>query len=711
MAQTSNRSSWVSSSAVEVPSNRATTRGGLWGRRLAAWGLEAGLVWGSIALPWYLTQPAPMQTQQPIAPSSLVRAAATEGAARPERAAAATSLRDAGTAGNRWHWLWILPVAMVASQLYTLRASGQTFPKALLRLQVTAAHNASPTLPRIVVRELVGRWGSPLLLAYGLSVAGWGIGIVPTMAVLTLLQGSTALFSRTGRATYDYWAGTQVVMIQTWERQDAAQPVPTYETGGLSALVLVPGTAAPQAGQRWSGLGHWRSLVNRGIGIGLGVGAVVALVGFGSHLNQRRPQPAAAPSDDVFLALVDQLSQGNQTLAARQATTLALASTQDPRAVRLLVDLLSQSQDAAFLRTLQQGLVTLGPPALPPLRQLNQTLANDLKALPPDQRPQTALRQQAVQQTINKLLLVHGGRLADTRLSHTDLSQVIDGPAAFTLVLEQQTLAGLDWRNASLLGARFRKSRFFDPGDDGRLDTGDDLITDFSGSDLTAASLVNAWVRRGQFRSASLLRANLSNIRAELADFTGANLSSAQLIQADLTRATLDAASLVGADLTNAQLSQASLQGSRLQRATAAGGSFAQADLTAASAVDADFSEADFTNAVLAGANLKGSRLQQANLAGADLRQANLTGADLRQVQLQGAELAGADLTATQFAPLATAAPDSFITIPSPTTVQGQLAGVDFSETLNLPPDQLGYICSQGGMHPGCNATSPPRSR
>lgn len=716
MAQSANQSSWMPSTAV-VPLGNATERRSLWWRRLVAWGLEAGLVWGSVAIPWYLTQSATPRLQQQRAAQTLIENApafeadATLQATPTSSPNSRVDPEDLGTA-PRWRWLWLLPVAVCATQLYGLRTTGQTLPKTWLGLKVIDAQGDPPTGPQILVRELAGRWGSPLLLTYGLHLAGWGVGVGPAAMLFTLLQGSTSLFNRTGRATYDYLAGTQVVMVAAGNQPRASAPTTTDETGGLTALVLVPGATTPAAGYGWQlRLGHWWPWARRGLLIGLGMGGVVALVGFGSRFAPQYAQPTAAPSDDVFLALVDQLSQGSQTLAARQATSLALASTQDPRAVRLLVDLLSQSQDAAFLPTLQQGLITLGPSALPSLCQLNQTLANDLKALPPDQRTEVALRQKTVQQTINKLVLVHSGQLAGTRLSHTDLAQVIDGPAAFTLVLEQQTLAGIDWRNAGLLGARFRKSRFFDPGEDGHLDTADDLTTDLSGSDLTAASLVNAWVRQGQFRSASLLRANLSNIRAELSDFTGANLSSAQLIQANLQQAVLEGASLVGADLTNASLHQSSLEGSRLQQVTAIGASFIQANLTAADAPDADFSEADFTDAVLAGANLRGSRLQQANLTGANLEQANLTGANLHQAQLQGANLTGADLTNTQFAPTDAIGSDSFIATTPQAGARGQLTGVNFSEALNLAPDQVDYICSQGGIHPACNILSPSQSR
>ena len=98
--------------------------------------------------------------------------------------------------------------------------------------------------------------------------------------------------------------------------------------------------------------------------------------------------------DRLFLALVENLSLNAETFTDKQAAALALASTEDPRAVTLLVDLLAQSGDPGLLDTIQQALVTIGPPAVPHLQRLNLTFANDAIALPPDQRliPQLRLR-------------------------------------------------------------------------------------------------------------------------------------------------------------------------------------------------------------------------------------------------------------------------------------------------------------------------------
>jgi uncharacterized protein YjbI with pentapeptide repeats len=713
-------------------------------RRLIAWGLEVGLVAGSAALPWGLGEALRQSSGAETVPLNGAVTAVQGAIARPLGWSRYQLVREVPPLTNLlWFSAVVLPVAIAGSQVYGLATQGKTWPKGWLGVQVMADHTSPPAwalparlAPRpaagqrglpglgpVAVREL-GRWGVPLAGAYLLWV---GSGLFPNragLAGLTLAAGlgagATCLGDRGRRAWYDRLAGTQVVLLrggQLPDRYVADRYVPaegesaaedatptlanpplvgltTEEYGGLTAIVLSPAESAQVLAPQ-----GWR----RHLPLASALGGIVLLGGLGAlWLDRRLPPTQGSGSDALFLALVENLSQNATSFGDRQAAALALASSQDPRAIPLLVDMLAQTGDPALLDTLQQALVTLGSPAIPPLQRLNLALANDLLALPPEQRLGPQLRQRTVKRTLAKILVLHSGQLNGADLSGTQLGYVVDGPDTFTLVLENQHLAGVSWRNAMLFGARFRKAKFFDPGPDGRPDTFDDWVSDFSGSDLTEASLVAAHLRHAVLRNTSLLRANLSNAQATYADFSGANASSAWLIAADLSHSRFDGTSLVGADLTDANLSGASLVEARLRQAHLTGADLAGADLSRADLAEARLDDANLTGANLAQANLSASQWPGAILAGADLSGADLSGADLSGANLSGADLSGANLAGASFFVAERSQPQSFVAVlTEPAPAQG-LVGVDFSKALNLRGEQLEYVCRQGAIHPSC---------
>ncbi|MGB3199963.1 MAG: pentapeptide repeat-containing protein, partial [Nodosilinea sp.] len=621
-----------------------------------------------------------------------------------------------------WFSALVLPIAVAGSQAYGLATRGKTWPKAWLGLQVVGDNRSAPGARATAVREM-GRWGGPAVAAYGVWLASGAFPSLPWLVGLVGMGGvgaiAVGLRRPSHRAWYDRMAGTRVVELRGGLLPTRYSPSPasangygdssveslalssrplvgltTQEYGGLTAIVLSPEDSAQVLG-----LKGWRYYlpVVGGVLVGVGVLAVLEMLWLARRLPLGRDS-----NDALFLALVENLSQNATSFSDRQAAALALASTEDPRAIPLLVDMLGQTDDPKLLDTLQQALVTLGPPAIPPLKRLNLALANDLLALPLEQQRIPQLRQQTVKRTLAKILVLHSGYLNQVDLSGTNLGYVIESPDAFTLVLEQQNLAGVLWTNAVLSGARLRKATFFDPGADGRSDTFDDWITDFSGSDLTEASLVAAQLRYSLFRSTSLLRANLSNAIAPYADFTGANASSAWFIAADVRHGRFDGTSLVGADLTDANLSQASLVEARLRQASLIATQLTKADLTWADLSEANLREADLSEANLRQANLSYSWLSGANLSGANLAQANLEGANLEGTVLTGAALAGANFAGVQFVSAASVPADSFVVTVAESNTDQALAGVDFSKALNLQADQLDYLCGQGGIHPAC---------
>lgn len=719
MAQTSH-SKPISAqvSADRVPGRMRTSRSLAW-RRLAAWGLELGLLVGSVALPWSLGEAVrsrPVVETVPLNPGvvGLQNAIARPlGLPRQRLVAEVPPLTNV-----LWFSALVLPVAVASNQIYGLATRGKTLPKAWVGLQVVAIERSVPGMRAAIVREM-GRWGVPAAGAYGIWLASGAFPSLPWLAGLALIGGIGAAVwghQPSHRAWYDRLAGTRVVVLRggvlpvrhspdsddddSCEAKVLALPsgpllgLTTEEYGGLTAIVL-----SPEESAQVLGLKGWQQHLPV---IGGVLAGVVVLAGVGVLWLDRRLPAASDNKDALFLALVENLSRNATSFSDRQAAALALASTEDPRAVPLLVDMLAQTDDPRLLDTLQQALVTLGPPAIPPIQRLNLALANDLLALPLDQQLIPQLRQRTVKRTLAKILVLHNGNLNQVDLSGTNLGYIIESPDAFTLVLEQQNLAGVVWRNAVLSGARFRKAKFFDPGADGRRDTFDDWITDFSGSDLTEVSLVAAQLRHTIFRNTSLLRANLSNSIAPYADFSGANASSAWFIAADIRNGIFDGTGLVGADFTDANLSQASLIEARLRQATLTAANLAEADLTGADLSEANLSEADLSAANLRQTNLSYSRLRGANLSGANLGQANLEGANLEGIVLSGANLAGANFAGAQLSPSAPMPGDGFVATVAEPDTSSALTGVDFSKAVNLQADQLDYVCGQGGIHPAC---------
>lgn len=756
MAQTSPPQPMATPGSAERLKGVLSNRHSLALRRLVAWGLEVGFLVGAAALPWGLGEVVRQRVESPMVPLNPVSQMVQEGAARGIGRPRSRLIQEVPAATNLlWFSAVLLPAGLLGIHLHQLAKTGKSWPKRWLGLQIVALDNGMPGYRAALVREVVGRLGCPLGAAYlvglGSGTLVTGVAGVGTVLVCALGLGATGLTRSSRRALHDYLAGTKVLLLRggqlpvkhpvdSTDAQTATVDLApdgtvsalgpqtalvrptvataahrlfpfaqaqlltmTQEQGGLQAIILSP-LEEGQSQQRWPQW-PWRA-----VALGLAGLSLTLVLGYGLR-RQALVSSALAPrpqaSDDLFLALVENLSLKANTFRDQQAAALALASSQDPRAITLLVDLLAQTEDPALLDTIQQALITLGPPALPHLQRLNLTLANDMVALAPDQRLLAQLRQRTVKRTLAKILVTHSGSFQNVDLSGTNLAQVSHGPDAFTLVLEQQNLAGIRWHQAVLSGARLRKAIFFDPGPDGRPDTFDDWTSDLSRTDLTAASLVAAQLRHSRFYQSSLLRANLSNAQAQYADFSGANASSALFIAAEANQAQFQGTSLAGADFTEAQLTQANFTEARLREATLAGANLTEALLSRADLKAANLQGSTLVGANLAGADLSNSRLTQANLENANLEQVNLQNADLQDTVLTGANLAGANLRGAVFF-TATAPPSGgFIAALTEPETGNALAGVDFSKTQNLDVEQLGYICQQGGLHPQCGRGAP----
>ncbi|NJO44140.1 MAG: hypothetical protein HC835_00020 [Oscillatoriales cyanobacterium RM2_1_1] len=684
----------------------------LWMRRCGAWAVEISLVAVSGLVPLTLgsmvNRPPQSVPLNPILRTTTNGVAAALGLPVRDRRPQVTSLTN-----FFWSGALLLPLGVAGWQLLLLSRTGQTSPKRWFGVQVVNRYRVPPTLLQGLYRESIGRWGIPLGAAYGI----WRLtGAFPSLLILTGLSGlmilADGLVARRfrGRTGHDLLAGTTVREAGLRFNNN---PFTSYdwanEPEAVRTLVFTPKRRNfPVDLWAWMRQHPGITLVTVS---GLSMAAVLGTfagtqVYIQSQANRREFKHQ---DNEVFLTLVSKLSpDATKDVAQRQAAILALGTLNDSRAIPLLVDFLAQETNPALLDVTQQALVSAGPETLPYLRQLNQSLKNELESLEfgtnTPAKQLTAKRQQSVQRAIAKLLTIHSGSIEGVDLSRIDLGQTPAGTAQFTLVLSNIDLSGLNLRSSLLDHANLTDSNFYSAGDDGRFGTFDDWITDLSGADLTEANLTGAFLQRVDLKRTNLLRATLNKADLTDADLTGANLSSAQLIGANLGNAQLAETKLAGADLTNAQLSQANLETARLIKVKAQGAEFINTNLQEAGLQEADLAGADLSGADLSGADLSFAQLTGADFKNVNLQDANLQNADLSLINLAGANLKNTDFNGAKFSvTLPGEATDSFIQATGTNPQSNRLQRVNFTKARNLTPSQISYICNQGGIHPDCS--------
>ncbi len=728
-------------------------------RRLSAWTIEVSLIVVSSAIPWSLGQQANHAFKGTPVPLNPVVVATQETIAQtlaiprrqPDRLVAPLT-------NLLWSSALLLPLLVVGWQLHALGKTGQTLPKRWLGLQVVDAAGMPPGLARSLLRELGGRWGVPVGMAY---LVWRYTGAFPDLLILILLigalmtvAGSVALSDRHRRTVHDRLAGTYVLGANTNQRRRNPAPnqptrqwqytVPGYpqitvdtintadptaatadwrdlqEQAAITSIILAP--EIPRRQGLWAWMRQHPGLTLLIVLLSSLTAVLGTVVGTQFYIqgqtNQRELQNQG---NEVFLTLVRLLSPTSDAgTDERQEAILALGAlnaggqVREPRAMPLLVDLLSQETQAPLMETLHQALVSTGPPALPYLHRLNRTLRNDLSSLrfTAEQEAQalTLTRLQATQRAIAKILVLYSGQIHNLDLSQVNLSQTVSPLAQFTLNLDKVDLAGVQLRGAALVGASLRGSRFYGAGDDGRWGTFDDWIADLSGADLKEADLAGAFLSHARLKRSNLMRSNLQKADLAGAQLTGANLSSADLSRANLEQAILEQASFTGADLGNANLTQANLHGAQMSQVKALGAQLPLANLTASDWQGADLSGANLQRSHLQRANLSAARLAGADLQGAQLQFARLHHADLSLADLRGANLEDADFYRVVFTQPTTAASSEFVRPASDASLSTIVQGVNFAKVRNLNQTQIDYICQHGGIHPQCWAP-PSRSQ
>lgn len=685
-------------------------------RRFAAWAVEVSLIISSALVPYALgayTNSLGLSKQVPLNPVL----AKTEAVIASKMGLRVEESRSVPPLTNiLWAAALVLPVMVLSWQLLLLATTGSTLPKRWFGVRVVSSSGLPPGMWRVVLREIVATW-IPVAIAY-LWCASVGFPSLSTFVGLSCFlmfaEGTSARFQRQRQCLHDLLAGTYVI--------DANRVIPVGGRLSTKRVTSVNGnrtrnfdadvvtTIIVSENHPQPSFTSWirqHPILTLMLVSLLSVAAALATVAGNKIYQQQVKQRQQNQQSDEFFALVKQLSFNAATISERQQAIIALAALNDPRAVQLLVNLLTQETNPVLLDTIYQAIATTGLRALPYLQRLNQSLSNQIETKrsqtsTPDLQL-TAQRLQATQQVIANILQVYSGKLYGVDLSNVNFSQTLtDSPFSFSLMLDNIDLSGIRLRSANLNYASFQNSRWRSAGADSRWDTADDVVADLSNAQLKAANFTNANLSRVLLNRSNLIRATLNNTNLAGAKLVAVNLSSAQMIAANLRNANLEDASLTGADLGAADLTSANLSAARLGRVNAVGVQLQSANLSASEWQGADLSAANLSRANLQNADFSATQLRGVNFHDAQMQNVRLRNTDLRQADLRGANLAQADFQGAIFYRSPTNASEQITPLPPPDAPSTLVAGVDFSTAKNLDAKQLAYICVQGGRHPRC---------
>ncbi len=682
-------------------------------RRFAAWAAEITLVVTSGLIPFGIGVYANSRSDLNRVPLNPVLVVTERAIARPLSLPVSYGIRNVAWPTNiLWTIALLAPVTLSWWQLYLLAKTGSTIPKRWLKVRVVNEQGKPPGLGAVVIREGVGRWTVPISIAYLLwrySFAFPNLGLFTFLSLLMIVGEGIGLPSRRGRrALHDQLAGTYTIDALLASNRQAQSAGGNDEAEEWQEGEDLAADQTNQSPNLWRRIQQNPNLTLFGVGLTSMTAVLATLIGTQVYIQIQQSQRATEKINrQQFDELRKQLTPNSGvTNEQRQSAILAMGGINEPQSIKFLADLLVSETNPSLLDTIQQALTTVGPQAIPELKNKNQFLVSELESVGSTASKERELRQgrlQRNQRTINKILSVYSGKIEGIDLSSTQLGQSgTPGSSFFNLVLDNLDLSGVKLKSANLNQASFKGSRFRGVGEDGRWDTYDDAIADLSQAQLQQANLTDAnlsrvLMNRTDLSRATLNRANLSNAR-----LFDAKLNSTQLVGADLRNAVLEKASLTGADLGDAKLNEANLYGARLGRATAIGTQLSFANLTNTDWQGADLSGAYLDRANLSNANLSATRLAGAVLRSAQMENVNLQNADLSLADLRGANVAGADFKGAILAPSKQDPADQFVQTPDLGSVSAVVQGVDFSQAKNLDAKQLAYICTQGGIHPRC---------
>ncbi len=678
-------------------------------RRVAAWIAEITLCALSGLVPFGIGAYTNTKTNMERVPLNPVLVAAERTIAYPLALPVSYGTRNVAWSTNfLWTIAILAPLSLSCWQWYLLAKTGSTTSKRLFGVKVVTEKNQPPGFRAVLLRE-GSRVALPISVAYMLWRYTFLFPNLAFFAVLALLMSLAEAMGfpmlRQGRSIHDRVADTYTVDAtipfnpSLLRRSNKSKWGQKDEEAAIESIVVTPQN---QEKDIWVWMRQNPSLTLLGVALLSMAAVLTTLVGTQIYIQTQENQKALNQNNSKqFLALEQQYYANSG--ADKQNTVVALGTLKDRQATKFLVGLLVKENDPNLLKSIQQALVSIGHQAIPELKRMNLLLERELDSLPSNQTREREFREKSLyanQQAINKILFVYNGKTNGIDLSRIKLSQNDSTKnSGSSLALEKVDLWGIDFKYANLDKASFSGSRFRGPGEDGRWDTYDDWITDFSQAQLKQADLSGANLSRVLMVRTNLSRSNLNKANLSGARLVGANLSSATLAKADLRNAVLENASLTGADLGEAKLNDADLYGARLGRVVAIGTQLSNANLIKTEWQGADLSSAYLDRANLSDANLSATRLTGAILRSSNLQNANLRNADLSLADLRGANLAGADFQGTILSQRQQNPADKFVETPTTGIQSAVIRGVDFSQVKNLDDNQKAYICTQGGFH------------
>jgi uncharacterized protein YjbI with pentapeptide repeats len=671
-------------------------------RRFVAWTVEITLFIASGLVPYALGSYVNYRTNVQRVPLNPVLVVTEKAIARPLALPINYGIRNVAWPTNiLWTLALLLPTSLTAWQLSLLAKTGSTTPKRWFAVRVVNQEGTAPGFSAAIVREGLGRWTVPVSAAYLL----WRYSFIfPNLTLFTSLTMLMILAEAMGwpaqrprRSFHDQLAGTYTI--------DAVSTVIHPGEELTTNENAVDSSSTPEPTPTIS------RKINPNISLFLvGLTSMIAvlstLVGTQIYIQTQESQRRSEQTNSQkFLALIKALNPNNGvTNEDRQRAILGLGSIDDQQSVKLLVDLLVKETDSKTLDNIQQALINVGFKAIPELSRMNQFLAKQLESIGKSQNGETRQNQLILtQQVINKILAIYSGKIHNIDLSNSRLGwQEFGKKSSFNLVLNNLDLSGIVLTSANLQRANFQDSRFRSVGKDGRWDTYDDVIADLNNTNLKQANLSKANLSRVSMSRSDLSRANLNKANLSYTRLFGSNLSSTKLVGTNLRNAILENASLTNADLSDANLTEANLYAAHLVRVSAIGTQLAYANLTNTDWQGADLSEAYLDYANLNNANLSATRLTGASLRSANLENTNLRNADLSRADLRDANVTGADFQGTILFVAKQNPADQFVETPDLGSQNASIQGVDFSKAKNLDPQQVAFICTQGGFHSRC---------
>ena len=693
-------------------------------RRLSAWVLEVALITGSAVIPYRIGAYLKAHTQGETVSLNPVLAKVEKTKLRMFTWSSSSELTQQVPPLTNFWWsvALVAPMLLTGCQLYLLAKTGQTSPKRWLGIKLVTSTGSPPGWGKIIVRELIARYGLSGVSAYviWLVVGAYPHGSIFGLLFTLVLISEKAMATNSDRycALHDIVAGTiavdakkgvtiytkvprnppqspqaPIIEVQNYPYTPNQLRSHNYLTVEESHQNIV--VYRPPATERFN-LWLWMrshpgitllSVTSAGI-----LSVLATVVGTQIYVQtQTNQRQVKTDNNQVFLSLVNRLSAtASDPLTERKSVILALARLDDPRTIPLLVDLLAQETNPAILDTIQQALVTIGTESLPHLKRLNQSLSPNL-----NRETQIDHANLTVANLIAKILNIYSGQLEQVDLSQVHLAAIKQTNPTFTLSLAQKDLSGIDFSGAILNQADFQESQFFRP-------SNHKSIANFSNAHLMGVNFTKATLSNVVLNGSNLTGATLSQSNLTKAQLEDSNLSRVEMIGANAKAAQLQHASLTGANLGNSQFTKANLTGASLGQVKAIATNFSQANLNQSNWQGANLTAANFSQANLKQADLSLTQLQEADLANAQLQNASLVHANLSAADLRGANIDGADFQGAIFAVIAPQNSKHFLVEPPQVQSRAQIRGVNFTKVKNLNSSQINFICDRGGIHPQC---------